>query len=610
MRHVLGSPVAVALVALGALGFGVAIDLAPAHTFVEIDSEVSRALTDELARSMKELKLGDSPRPYYVSYALSDVEQATVVASFGAVTSAFGYRGRVLRTDVRVGSPAFDNSNTSESMFGGSVDSLPVDDDYPALRRELWLRTDEAYKVAVETLAKKKAAAAGQANHADDGDVADFSKDAAAKVVVPYKGGNPETDSLLRTVDALSTVLREYPQISVGRATGFHAVVRRRFLSSEGGSTDESKSTVRIDVVAETQAPDGMRLVNFVPFVAPTPIDFPPIADMERAVRRMAMELVAMTKAPTATSGTASVLFEGLAAGQIAKLLIADNLSGTPAPRTAFGNDERGQTSDFADRLGQKVASPLLTVVDDPSLESLPGSMPGSVRGPIWGAYRVDDEGMLAARVSLIEGGILKGLLMTRTPRKEILHSNGHARATRFGLPHATLGTLFVTGRGAGTNGGGVARLDDSHAAMSRPAILAEMNRASKAGGLSSYVVRLLDDSTVPGVSSPDDGFSMISMGGGRTAPSVKPLVVYRLRADGKEELVRGLTLEGLVPRSLRDIVAMGRDYTLYNFAEGGSGFVGIPQTIVTPALCFADVDVRRSVGKNHRPPLYPRPDL
>lgn len=589
------------LVGVGVLGLGVAVDLPPAHTFVEDDGRVSRALADELARSMKEIKLGDSPRPYYLAYALSDEEQASVVATFGAVTSTSDYRGRTLRTDVRVGSPAFDNGNTSESLFGANVAALPVDDDYAALRRELWLRTDEAYKAAIEALAKKKSTASGQSSRSDDGEVADFSSDVPAKLAVARSGAAPDGDELRSIAEALSAIFRGYPQISVGRVTAVSARVRRRFVSSEGGLSDEEKTTVRLDVVAETQAPDGMRLVDFVPFTALGPGGLPPLAEMQRAVRHLADELVAMIDAPVVPSGTASVLFEGLAAGQIAKLLIADNLSGTPAPRTASGNDERGQSSEFSDRLGQKVAAPLLRVMDDPLRESVPqAAAVAGVRPPPWGAYRIDDEGIPATAVSLIEDGILRGLLMTRTPRKELGHSNGHARATRFGPPRATVGTLFVTGRPG-----------DPRAAVPRAALLGEMLRAGRAGSEASYVVRLLDDPLVPGVGNPDDGFAMISMGGsGRSAPSVKPLVVYRLRPDGKEELVRGLTLEGLVPRSLRDIVALGKEPVVYNFEDGGIGFAGIPQTIVSPALFFADVDVRRSVGKNRRPPLYPRPDL
>ena len=583
----------IVLAALGSLGFGREVVLTPAHTFIEDDAVVKRGLADELGRSMKDLKLGDSPRPYYVGYALSDVQQATATATFGATTGAVAYRGRTLRTDVRVGTPAFDNSNTSESLFNANVESLPVDDDYAAFRRELWLRTDEAYKGAVEALAKKQSAAAAQVSDDESEDVPDFSAEKPAQVVVPFAEVVPDPGTFLETVNRLSGALRAYPDISAARATGTYATVRRRFASSEGAWADETSSTMRVDVAAETQAADGMRLVDFVTFTALEPAGLPPLAEMQQAVERMARELVAMRSAPIAPSGVASVLFEGPAAAQLAKLLIADNVAGTPAPRTAGGGEERSQSSEFADRLGQKVASPLLMAADDPTRATVG-------KTPLFGAYHVDDEGVPAARVSLIEGGILKGLLMTRIPRKEIAHSNGHARATRFSGPRAAIGSLFVSGKAGAPRVG-----------LTRAALLAEMRRAGKGGGLASYVVRLLDDPQIPGVANAADALAMISLSGsGRTAPSVKPLVAYRLDGDGKEALVRGLTLEGIIPRSLKDVVAVGKDLEIYNFQDGGLGFVGVPSSIVTPPLLLSDVDIRRAVGKHKRPPLYPRPPL
>ena len=562
--------------------------------YITNDAAVSRAMGDELARSMKDLKLGDSPAPYYLAYALSDVSQATVSATFGAVTGLGAYRGRTIRTDVRVGDHDFDNGNTTDSLFGASVEALPVDDDYEALRRELWLRTDEGYKSAVETLAKKRSAASGQMDGGDDVAVADFSRDTPAKVVVPFPGHEPEAGELRDVVARLSAVFRDLPDVSGCRVTGTYATVRRRFVSSEGASSDEKKGTARVDAVAETQAPDGMRLVSYATFTALTPSGLPPLADMQRAVRRMAAELVAMRRAPVAASGAAVILFEGAAAGQVAKVLLGDNLSGTPAPRTAAGGEERGQTSELADRRGQKVASSLLMAVDDPTRDTGPG------KSPLFGSYRVDDEGIAAQRVTLIEGGQLKGLLMTRTPRKEMARSNGHARATRFGVPRALVGNLIISGKAGAPR-----------AALDRAALLAHMAKVAKSESLTAYIVKVLDDPSIPGVANPDDGGGMVSIaGGGRSAPPVKPLVVYRLSADGKEELVRGLTIENLVPRSLRDIEALGKDIAVYNFQEGGLGFSGIPSSIVTPSLLFSDVDVRRSVGKNRRPPLYPRPEL
>lgn len=59
-------------------------------------------------------------------------------------------------------------------------------------------------------------------------------------------------------------------------------------------------------------------------------------------------------------------------------------------------------TSEFSGRLGEQVASPLVTLVDD-----------GSVDGQ-WGSLGVDDEGTPVQKNVLIENGILKGYMIDR----------------------------------------------------------------------------------------------------------------------------------------------------------------------------------------------------
>jgi TldD protein len=548
------------------------------------DGAVQRAMQDELARSMADLKLGDEARPYYLAYSLYDLDQATVNATLGAITSSHAYRGRIVRTDLRVGDPSFDNTNFEA---GARVETVPIEDDYAALRRELWLRTDEAYKAALETLARKRAAAEGQAAAAeDDAAVGDFSKEPPAHLEVPFPSGATDPEALRDTARKLSSVLAEFPEISSSRVSAVYAVVRRRFSSSEGSFVDDHQNTVRIDVVAQTQAPDGMKLHSFVPFTALTPAGLPPLAEMEKSVRAMAKELSAMRTAPVASSGAGAVLFEGLAAPQLVKLLIGDQVAGTPPPRTAqAGSDEGNDQGAFATKLGQKVAGATVGAVDDPTLAAGPG------KAPLFGSYKIDDEGVPAQRVTLIEHGVLKSLLMSRTPRKEITHSNGHARAPKFAAPRARVGTLVVSG----------ART------LSRAGLLDELGKIAKSGGVTTYVVRLLDDDSIPG-SEADDLTSLLSFGmGSHGPPPVRPLVVYRVD-HGKETLVRGLLLENLLPRSLKDITAVGADGVVSNFLEGGAGFSGVPTTIISPALLVSDVDVRRQTGRNRKPPLYPSP--
>ncbi len=548
------------------------------------DGAVRNALQDELARSMADLHLGDESRPYYLAYTISDLDQATVNATLGAVTVAHGYRGRVLRTDLRVGDASFDNTNFEG---GARVDTIPFEDDYAAIRRELWLRTDEAYKTALETLARKRAAAAGQAGAGDDETaVGDFSKEPPSHLEVPFPSGAAEPEALRETARKLSALLLEFPEIQNSRVSATYAIVRRRFASSEGSFVDDFQRTTRIDVVADTQAPDGMKLRSFIPFTALTPGGLPPLAQMEKAVRGMAKELVAMRSAPVATSGAGAVLFEGLAAAQLVKQLLGDQIAGTPPPKTAqAGSDEGNDQSVLATKLGQKVASPIVSAADDPTLASAPGG------AAIFGAYKVDDEGVPAQRVSVIEHGVLKSLLMSRTPRKEIVHSNGHARAPRFASPRARVGTLVVTG---------------AHP-LARAALLEDLGKIAKSGGVTTYIVRLLDEDTLPGTEG-DDLAALLSFGlGSHGPPPVRPLVVYRLD-HGKETLVRGALLENLLPRSLKDVTAVGADATVHNYLEGGAGFSGIPSTIIAPPLLVSDVDIRRQAGRHRKPPLYPSP--
>jgi TldD protein len=547
------------------------------------DAAVRNAMQDELARSMADLRLGDEPRPYYLAYTISDLDQATVNATLGAVTSAHGYHGRVLRTDVRVGDPSFDNTNFEGDAH---VDTIPFEDDYAAIRRELWLRTDEAYKSALETLSRKRAAAAGQAGLGDDEPaVGDFSKEAPAHLEVPFPAGSAEPEALRDTARQLSALLLEFPEIQTSRVAASYAIVRRRFISSEGSFVDDFQRTTRIDVIAETQAPDGMKLREFVPFTALTPGGLPPVPQMEKAVRAMAKELVAMRSAPVAATGAGAVLFEGLAAPQLVKRLLGDQIAGTPPPRTTQAGSDDDDQSALAGKLGQKVASPILSAADDPLLAAGPGG------AALFGAYKIDDEGVPAQRVSIIEHGVLKSLLMSRTPRREIAHSNGHARAPRFASPRARVGALVVSGARP----------------LPRPALLDELGKIAKSGGVTTYVVRLLDEDTLPGTEG-DDLTALLSFGlGSHGPPPIRPLVAYRLD-HGKETLVRGLMLENMLPRSLKDITAIGGDVTVDNYLDGGSGFSGVPTTIVSPPLLVSDVDIRRQTGRNRKPPLYPSP--
>jgi len=97
----------------------------------------------------------------------------------------------------------------------------------------------------------------------------------------------------------------------------------------------------------------------------------------------------------------------------------------------------RKGTSNYAERLGQKVASPLCTVVDDATL--LQGR----------GSINVDDEGVVPERTVLIEEGILRGYMQDRLSARHFRVSpTGNGRRESFAsvpMPRMT-NTLLLAG--------------------------------------------------------------------------------------------------------------------------------------------------------------------
>jgi TldD protein len=519
---------------------------------------VDKAMEDEMARSLSSLHVGTSPPPYYVRYTITDTDHSYVSARLGSLVDKQRSQGRNARVDVRVGSAAEDNTNFREYR-GGTTAGISEEDDYAAVRRDLWLLTDHEYKQALETWARKKASHAIEAGAKDK--VADFSPAAPVTSTVSHASAVTDGDraQLEALVLSLSRVFRDYPSVNGGSAHASVTETRRRLLTSERASAEERWSEVMVDVYADTIAEDGARLASSIHFAAPGVAGLPSADKMAAEIRALARNLTDQRTAPAVEPGSATVLFEARAAAQLARLLFAGPLSGQPVPRSA-GESPRDGSASLADKLGLRVAPPWLTVTDDPSAL-------GPGKRPLFGSYRIDDEGVIAEPVKLIESGVLKTLLMSRTPRKEIAHSNGHGRGAE-GPIRGAAASLFVTAQGG----------------LRREDLLSAAARSAGPNG-TVYVVRELGESS--------------GLGRGQTLEA-RVALQYK---DGKETVVRGLSLEGFTPKKLKkDLIGAGRELVVMD--EGAS----VPTSVVTPALLFEDVDVGKPSDKNRRPPLYASP--
>src|SRR5580692_8687921 len=140
---------------------------------------ILRSLQTELARSKAQLKMDNVDAPFYIEYRVFDVDQFEAGAAFGALLDQNRSRLRLLRAVVRLGDYKVDSFINAGQ---GVSDILPLDADELAIRHQVWMATDQAYKRAGEALAAKKSMLK-QLNVEQPVD--DFAKAAAVQSIGP-----------------------------------------------------------------------------------------------------------------------------------------------------------------------------------------------------------------------------------------------------------------------------------------------------------------------------------------------------------------------------------------------------------------------------------------
>lgn len=512
------------------------------------DDPVLRAMLTELQRSKSQLKLADVQAPYYIDYRLTDVDQYAAEAAFGAVRSSLRTRIRMLRIVVRVG------DYKQDSYYGigeGVVDVGPLDDDEVGLRHQLWLATDRAYKAASEAFTAKQAELK---KYSVDQQVDDFAHASPVKLVAPLATLDFSPAPWLNVLEEASGLYKSDPQVQSLNASLRFTVTNRYFVSSEGTVVRTADSFYLVYVGGYTQASDGMRLDRSHGYQVRQMKDLPAKAEVLSRTRELLTSLKQLRDAPvTEEEYRGPVLLSADAAAGLMSELVGPNLLGN---RPQLGQNAR-TTGDWANNYKSRVLPDFLSVVDDPTLTTFGGHT-------LMGNYEVDDEGVKASRVSLVEKGQLVSYLVSREPIRDFPTSNGHGRASVTGPPTSSLGNLIV----------------QSSDALSKDELKKKLIDACKERNLPyGYFVETL-------------------------GPRLTPRLLYRISTkDGREELVRGAVFGDLDTRALRnDIVAAGKEF------DSEDRLDPIPQSVLSPALLFDELEVKRGDTAKQKLPEYPPP--
>ena len=242
-------------------------------------------------------------------------------------------------------------------------------------------------------------------------------------------------------------------------------------------------------------------------------------------VRRVMDKTVNLLLASEAPSGIMDVILSGEAGGTMVHEACGHGLEGDIV--------KKGM-SVYGKKIGEKVASSLITVVDD-----------GTIKGK-YGTSYYDDEGTKTNKNVLIENGILKGYMCDLKSAEDLdLQATGNGRREGYFVPPITRMTNTYIAPGD----------------MDKDAILASVDR----------------------------GLFVKKMGGGQVNTATGDFIFevsegYLIDKGIIKEQVRGATLIGNGPNVLNKIDMVGSDFA-YSLGICGKDGQGVPVADAQPTL-------------------------
>lgn len=539
----------------------------PASIALAAEDPLLDILAQELERNFQVLRAKADPAPYFVSCAVTDTEYALVSATRGVLEANSGRRSRLLDVTVRVGSPELDNYHpvAGETAFFASARPIPLEDEPDAIRRALWLEIDRVYRAAAERLIRIKTQ--HQVAVSEPEAPPDFSLEEPvryAETVPPLAFAAGEWAARVRK---LSRELATFPDLLSSRVSVVAQREVKYLVTTEGTRLAHGRRMARLEISATAKADDGMDLANSESFES---LDDHPLPDDEtilEAVRRVGSVLARLRQAPLVEPYVGPAILSGKAAGVFFHEIFGHRIEGHRQKDVT-----EGQT--FAKSVGTRVLPEFLSVIFDPTVRRAAGV-------DLFGAYRFDDEGVPARRVPVVENGIMKTFLMSRSPIRGFSRSNGHGRRQP-GMEVVSRQSNLI-----------VESAQQVPPERLRQMLIEEIQRQGKPYGY--YFEHVTG------------GYTLTER---RTIQAWKviPLVVYRVWADGRpDELVRGADLVGTPLASFAKIAAASNPVGVFNGycgAESGS----VPVAAVSPALLVTELEIQKKPAGQDRPPLLPPP--
>ncbi len=322
-----------------------------------------------------------------------------------------------------------DRTNTGIVMIGGKVDSTMSGRDYGVGVRifkgfnSVYAYTNKSDRDTLIETAKKAAAAIegssmnftinlekSQVKNIHNIEIDPSSVEKTRKVQIMRKA----YDTAFNYSDLITQVTISY--------TDYDQNIM--IANSEGLWREDRRVRSRLGI-SSVASKDGEMQSGFFGPGASKGFEFFENLDIDYYAKESARIAVTMVNAKYSPSGKMPVIIDNGFGGVIFHEACGHGLEATSVAKGL---------SVFAGKVGQKIASPLVTAIDD-----------GSISGE-WGSYNIDDEGTKSQRNVLIEKGILKGYMVDKLNARRMnmdITGSGRRQSYRY-APTSRMSNTFI----------------------------------------------------------------------------------------------------------------------------------------------------------------------
>lgn len=516
------------------------------------------SIQTEIDRNMKGLKTGNMAAPCFIDFRLNDLNTINIKAVRGELVNSNTSTYRNGIPTVLVGDYKNTNQNAITNYrqlynYGGNSTGVVFGTDDAVIRTCIWKVLDEKYKTAAEQYGNKQGLLKQIEIPEEERNIPDFQQMQKTEVILPAEPLKWDKKALEEYVKKGSEVFKAYKELNDSHVRIYAGSADVRYYNSEGTTCRYPDNLVALFIYTRAQSADGQEMsqTKCLPYASLE--DIPDQATLQTLCKKEATLMQQKLAASMIKeSYVGPVLFEGEAVADLIDKYMIDASNGILTKRKPVATTEMNRYYSSNPALNGNELEPMINkkvISRDLTLTSLSGT-PEYKNQKLFGHYKVDAQGVSPDKeLVLIQDGVLKNMLSTRSCTRFFKESNGHARAAIDGSDVILLP--------------GVLRLSSKSVESSSDMKKKLIEAAKEEDYDYAYIVRKINGDT--------------------------PAELYRINVkDGSEQLVRGAVIKDMALRAFKRVSGVSDQEVLYNRLRND-----VKSTYIVPsAILFDEVDI------------------